>query len=210
MSKNLEFEYIAERLENGNYRCYGRRFDKPKVNNAWHVSEEERGYPTLMEKVVHFDYLGEVSHLQADSQGSNSSPWKFYEYGDSEPYLNMDDMYGVEFDLYQVEYETLDIMDEDAQGNIKTNTTYVYEFVEKCYNLNAYEVEQMIDGVASLVQEQFGIDNPYYYGDCYNDEIHTIEIKLQAKNLMSRKVKDLLEDAWQIFNNYAESYKERE
>ena len=209
MNRDLEFEYIAERLENGNYCYYSRRSDKPQISDVWHVSEEERGYPILLERVVNFEHLGSVSSFDADGK-SESSPWKFFEYADNEPYSNIDDMYGVEFDLYKVEYETLDIMDEDAQGNIETDTTYVYEFVEKCYSLSAHEVEQMIDGVASLVQEQFGIDNPYYYGDSYNDEIHTIEIKLQAKNLMSRNVKDLLEDAWQIFNSYAESYKESE
>lgn len=64
--------------------------------------------------------------------------------------------------------------------------------------LNSYEVSSMIDEIEQDVRNKYDLEDNWY-GDCYPDEIHDLEIKIRVCNneeefeYLKTKVKELFE-----------------
>lgn len=66
------------------------------------------------------------------------------------------------------------------------------------------------ENVADEVKESFDIEDYYYYGDCYPDEVYRIKTSIEAKSLRhelkAEEYRDYLEAIRQEFDCCARSY----
>lgn len=68
----------------------------------------------------------------------------------------------------------------------------------------AYEIEYDINQIFDKIRREYDIENDYY-GDCYPDEIHAIQIKAQM-NISEDDYNDLMEEAEEIARSCAKSF----
>ena len=124
-----------------------------------------------------------------------------------------------DYDFYRVVFEYIDLLNEEIEsdvnphinyGSIESDRKVEYIYTDKYIEHDVYKLEQAIENVADEVKNSFDIEDDYYYGDCYPDEVYRIKTSIEAKSLRhelkAEEYRDYLEAIRQEFDACASSY----
>ena len=85
-----------------------------------------------------------------------------------------------------------------------------YIYTDKYIEHDIYKLEQAIENIADEVKDLYDIEDDYYYGERYPDEVDkiktTISVDSREGSLKAEKYRDYLEEIRQEFDYCARYY----
>lgn len=133
---------------------------------------------------------------------------------------NVDNTYDSDdYIFYRVVYEYIDLFNEGVESKYKPDINYgsleserkvEYIYTDKYIEHDIYKLEQAIENIADEVKDLYDIEDDYYYGERYPDEVDkiktTISVDSREGSLKAEEYRDYLEEIRQEFDYCARYY----